>query len=213
MGLFYGIKDYLQQNRANERQRKQTSQDIASGAGLPPLPSRGMELEQGQIVKRVKWLFVIVLLAPAAFVPLLLSGEEIPWRISLMFIVLTFTVLAFVWPFYRLSQYKLQAYEDRIVASDNNNRSFSAAWSEVLWTQNHIKISQLVVPLGNSHQTFTVSRQDIIKIIIPRLLANNCVSQMAMMKYQWASPDNLLKLVTVAITLMLVALVALERVA
>ncbi|WP_461517477.1 NHL repeat-containing protein [Porticoccus sp.] len=168
------------------------------------VPDKGIWIEA---TRRAKWapmvLVVIFLLILGTLIPVILSVKKFPWEIVLISSSMAISMLLLCLPLRRLSKTRIGVFEGRIELVDHEERRHWSPYAEILWHKAGVfKVGEYVLPTGNRRQQGVFPRKELDRWVIPRLLPENKVGAWTMMKYQWHSPDGMMR----SMTLMLLVL-------
>ena len=127
-----------------------------------------------------------------------------------------FVISLFVFKFmilkilFRLSKYRMTIKNGSLEIIDYSGFRWEESFEDILWAERAVKVGELVVPLSvkNTHGLFP--RAIMKEWLIPQLSGERKINRWSMFKYQWRSPDGILKLGVGSIFFMLVVLAVAE---
>ncbi len=198
MGFAVAIR---QQRKADE---EGDSVDVVSENALEAVPEKGVWIEA---TRQAKWTPIVLvfmfLMIPVALMPVIFAVKKFPWEIVVISSSMAVSMLMICLPLRRLSKTRIGIFEGRIELIDHEERRHHSPYADVLWHKTGVfKVGEYVLPTGNRRQQGVFPRKELERWVMPRLLPENKIGAWAMMKYQWRSPDGMMR----GMTLMLLVL-------
>ena len=214
MALLLGFVIALRQQR-HSRQSQQMSESVASD--LPdapePLPAKGVWVEATRAAKWLPYvLMALALLTSLMLIPLALEEKPLAGEVVIIVVAMTVSLLLLLKPLRNISKVRLGVFDTHVELIDHEERRHRKPFAEIFWhPRGALVVGSHVLPVGGQARQGFFPKAEIERWVTPRLLPENKVGAWALMKYQWHSPDGMLRHATVMAGVLGVLCLYLER--
>lgn len=117
------------------------------------------------------------------------------------------TLIIFSIPYMQATRWRLGIFQDRIELIDHKKISYSQYYDHLVWNDYAFKVDKVVVPFRQNARGGFFPHQEIMAFAVPFFEEKNKVSKIAMLKYQWHSPEKMMKVTVLVVVCFVVAFI------
>lgn len=188
-GFIVAIVDFIRNKDSNSSSKNKPLEKLSD------IPEEGIWLDVNSLHKKLARAMPIIIML---MIPLIILANElinsyIPF-LAIAIFILMMSIMAI--PIYKMAHWRLGIFSDRIILLDHKNNKYVQEFNSILWNKTGFVVDSFVVNFQEKNRDGLFPHNDLVKYLVPVLRPENKIGLFAMFKYQWNSPEMLLKVST-----------------
>ncbi|MBV1932960.1 MAG: hypothetical protein KUG71_14745 [Porticoccaceae bacterium] len=213
IGFFVAVRMQNKTEEGGEEQAALSGKEAVGSTDTKPhnlIPPEGTAYEINKRLRTASTVGLpLLLIGQIPFIYMLKDHPETMAEIGIPLFLMNLGFIALWMPVRRLVNYQVRIYPHKILVTDHYGQRREAAYEKLAWSKTSVLVKDMVIQTANPRgQEFYKGLGDALK---PMLIPANKISDRAMGRHRWSSPDGLLKSVLVTIVFMIAAIVYMER--
>ncbi|HTF96887.1 MAG TPA: hypothetical protein VL995_12195 [Cellvibrio sp.] len=132
---------------------------------------------------------------------------ELRVKLILPHLAMLFGLGIFLMPIVQMTRWKLGIFKDRVEIIDHRNQHYVQPFDTLSWNNSGFIIGQVVVPFRMQVKKSLFPHQKMNEMLVPFFLPKNKIGIWKMLKYQWNSPEKMLKASTILMVIGAIVLI------